>query len=121
MLGAPNSSQIDEFFIRGQHEALDVYFNNQSYYGLPRQSIQNNTDRIILFKQTLGDVESMYKDVGGYVMKYDDFKEMFLNAWSGKLEYLCFDTVRNIKEGKNHTFNEIKNTYHECIPGGEAF
>ena len=31
MLGAKNSSQIDEIFTRGGHEDLDVYFINQSY------------------------------------------------------------------------------------------
>ena len=39
MLGARNSSQIDEFFTRGRHEGLDVYYISQSYFGLPRQSI----------------------------------------------------------------------------------
>ena len=50
MLGAKNSSQIDEFFTRGRHEDLDVYYISQSYFGLPRQSIRNNSDRLILFK-----------------------------------------------------------------------
>ena len=53
MLGAKNSSQIDEFFTRGRHEDLDVYYISQSYFALPRQSIRNNSDRLILFKQTL--------------------------------------------------------------------
>ena len=64
MLGARNSSQIDEFFTRGRHEDLDVYYISQSYFGLPRQSIRNNSDRLILFKQTLRDVQSMYHDIG---------------------------------------------------------
>ena len=42
MLGAKNSSQIDEFFTRGRHEDLDVYYISQSYFALPRQSIRNN-------------------------------------------------------------------------------
>ena len=75
MLGAKNSSQIDEFFTRGRHENLDVYYISQSYFGLPRQSIRNNSDRLILFKQTLRDVQSMYYDIGAYDMKYDEFKE----------------------------------------------
>ena len=45
LLGAQNSSQIDEFFTRGRHEDLDVYYNSQSYFALPRQSIRNNSDR----------------------------------------------------------------------------
>ena len=52
MLGSKNSSQIDEFFTRGRHEDIDVYYISQSYFGLPRQSIRNNSDRLILFKQT---------------------------------------------------------------------
>ena len=59
MLGARNSSQIDEFFTRGGHENLDVYYISQSYFALPRQGIRNNSDRIILFTQTLRDVQTM--------------------------------------------------------------
>ena len=74
MLGARNSSQIDEFFTRGRYEDLDVYYISQSYFALPRQSIRNNSDRLILFKQTLRDVQSMYYDIGAYDMNYDEFK-----------------------------------------------
>ena len=49
ILGARNSSQIDEFFTRGRHEDSDVYYFSQSYFGLPKQSIRNNSDRLILF------------------------------------------------------------------------
>ena len=38
--GAKNSCQIDEFFTRGRHEDLDVYYISQSYFALPRQSIR---------------------------------------------------------------------------------
>ena len=76
MLGARNSSQIDEFFTRGRHEDLDVYYISQSYFGLPRQSIRNNSDILIQFKQTLRDVQSMYYDIAAYNMKYDEFKEI---------------------------------------------
>ena len=34
MLGARNSSQIDEFFTRGRHENLDVSYISQRYFGL---------------------------------------------------------------------------------------
>ena len=32
MLGAKNSSQTNEFFTRGRHEDLDVYYISQSYF-----------------------------------------------------------------------------------------
>ena len=68
MLGAKNSFQIDEFFTRGRHEDLDVYYISRSYFALPRQSIRNNSDRLILFKQTLRDVQSMSHDIGAFDM-----------------------------------------------------
>ena len=35
MLGARNSSRIDEFYTRGRHEDLSVFYVSRSYFGLP--------------------------------------------------------------------------------------
>ena len=121
MLGAKNSSQIDEFFTRGRHEDLDVYYISQSYFGLPRQSIRNNSDRLILFKQTLRDVQSMYYDIGAYDMNYDEFKLMCHKAWDERFNYLCIDMTKNKNECKYRIFNESKTTYIECICETDPF
>ena len=121
MLWAKKSSQIDEFFTRGRHEDLDVYYISQSYFALPRQSIRNNSDRLILFKQTLRDVQSMYYDIGAYDMKYDEFKEMCHKAWDEKFNYLCIDMTKNKNDGKYRIFNESKTTYIDCIPETNPF
>ena len=121
MLGAKNSSQIDELFTRERHDDLDVYFISQSYFGLPRQSIRNNSDRLILFKQTLRDVQTMYHDVGAFDMIYDEIKEMCRVAWSEKFNFLCIDMTKNKNEGKYRILNERKTTYIDCIPETEPF
>ena len=121
MLGAKNSSQIDEFFTRGRHENLDVYYIIQSYFGLPRQSIRNNSDRLILFKKTLRDVQSMFYDIGAYDMNYDEFKQMCHKAWDEKYNYLCIDMSKIKNEGKYRIFNESKTTYIEFICETEPF
>ena len=121
MLGARNSSQIDEFFTRGRHEDLDVYYISQSYFALPRQSIRNNSDRLILFKQTIRDVQSMYYDIGAYDMKYDEFKEMCQKSWDERYNYLCIDMTKNKNEGKYRIFNESKTTYIDCICQSDPF
>ena len=94
MLGARNSSQLDECFTRGKHEDLDVCYFSQCYFGLPSQSFRTNSDRLILFKQTLRDVQSMYFDIGAYDMIYDEFKEMCHKTWSEKFNYLCIDITK---------------------------
>ena len=112
MLGAKNSSQKDEFFTRGRHEDLDVYYISQSYFALPRQSIRNNSDRLILFKQTLRDVQSMYQGNGAFDMVYDEFKEICRVAWDEKFNYHCIDIVKKTMvnivfstKAKTHIFN----------------
>ena len=121
MLGARNSSQIDEIFTRGRYEDLDVYYISQSYFALPRQSNRNKSDRLILFKQTLRDVQSMYYDIGAYDMNYDEFKQMCHKTWNERFIYLCIDMAKNKNEGKYCIFNESKTTYIECIPEIELF
>ena len=121
MLGARNSSQKDEFFTRGRHEDLDVYYISQSYFASPRQSIRNNSDRLLLFKQTLRYVQSMYHDIGAFDMIYDEFKEMCRVAWGEKFNYLCIDMTKIKNEGKYCIFNESKNTYIDCICETEPF
>ena len=121
MCGARSSSQIDKFLTIGRHENLDVYYISQSYFGSPRQSIRNDSDRLILFKQTPGVVESMYRDIRGYGMEYDDCKQMCRKAWSEQYNYLCFDLTKNKNSAKNRVFNESKNTNIDCNHESEAF
>ena len=121
MLGARNSSQIDELFTRGRHENLDVYYISQSYFALSRQSIRNISDRLILFKQTLRDVQNMYYDIGAYDMKYDEYEELCHKAWDENINYLRFDMSKNKNEVKYRIFNESKPTYIDCIPETNPF
>ena len=39
----------------------------------------------------------MYEDIGGYNMKYDEFKEMFRKTWGETFTYLCIDTTKKMK------------------------
>ena len=116
MLGARNSSQIDDFYTRGQHENLGVYYINQSYFGLPKQSIRNNCNRLILLKQTLGDNQSIYFDIGAYGMKSDEFKEMCREAWVKKLTIYGLISLKKMKvfvvfpmQAKTHILNAFPN------------
>ena len=76
---------------------------------------------MILFRQTLREVKSMFKGIGGYDMADCELKKKCRNAWSEKFKYLCFDMTENKIEGKYQTFNGSNNTYNECIPESEAF
>ena len=110
ILGVRNNSQIDDFYTRGLHEKLEVSYISQSYFGLTRQSIRNNCDRLIFFEQTLRNFQSMYYDIGAYDMKYDEFKEMCHKTWSERFISLRIDMTRNKNGGNYRIFNVGKNT-----------
>ena len=67
---------IDPFFTRGRHNDLDVYYLSQSYFDLPKRTIRNNSNIIILFQQTLKDVQHIYTDIAGFDMSYVEFKSL---------------------------------------------
>ena len=48
---------IDPFFTRGRHNLCDVYYLSQSFFDVPKRTIRTNTNIIILFRQSLRDVE----------------------------------------------------------------
>ena len=109
-LRVQTSSRIANFYTRRRHENLNVFYIGQSYFALPRQSIGNNSNRKILFKQKLRDVQSMDYDIGAYDMLWSEFKETCRRAWSEKNTYLTFDFTKNKIEGRYRFFNESTNT-----------
>ena len=113
ILGSSNSRFIDQFFIRGQHNNLDIYYLSQSYFDLPKTTIRNNSNKIILFNQTLKDIEHIYRDVAGYDMNYDEFKELCRKSWEEDYNYLCIDRFKKKGQGKYCICNESKKTYIE--------
>ena len=121
ILGSSNSRFIDQFFIRGRHNNLDIYYLSQSYFDLPKRTIRKNSNKIILFNQTLKDIEHIYRDVAGYDMDYNEFKELCRKSWEDEYNYLCIDRSKKRDQGRYCICNESKNTYLEAIPQTKPF
>ena len=121
ILGSSNSRFIDQFFIRGRHNNLDIYYLSQSYFDLPKRTIGNNSNKIILFNQTLKDTEHIYRDVAGYDMNYDEFIDLCRKSWEEDYNYLYIDRPIKRDQGKYCICNESKRTYIEATPQTEPF
>ena len=94
-----NQKLIDPFFTRGRHNDLDVYYLSQSYFDLPKRTIRNTSNIIILFQQTLEDVEHIYRDIAGFDMSNDEFKSLCREAWRDPYNYLLINRLED-KNGK---------------------
>ena len=116
-----NQKLIDPFFTRGRHNDLDVYYLSQSYFDLPKRTIRNNSNIIILFQQTLKDVEHIYRDIAGFDMSNDEFKSLCREAWRDNYNYLLINRLED-KNGKKYMIcNESNLQYQIFNPQTDPF
>ena len=74
-----------------------------------------------MFNQTLKDIENIYRDIPGYDMNYDEFKQLCKKSWEEEYNYLCIDRFKKKDRGRYCICNESKNTYIQCIPETDPF
>ena len=115
MLLSKQTSDIDLFFTRGRHHSIDIYYISQSYFHLPKNTIRNNSNIIILFKQTLRDIILLFHDIAGLDMNLEEWKSLCRKAWEKDYDYLQIDRFAKIGEGRYTIRNCNKTTYIECI------
>ena len=76
---------------------------------------------IILFRQSLRDVEHFYRDIAGFEMSYDEFKEMCREAWKEKYIYLEINMLEDKIESKYKICNKSNPNYKIFSPQTEPF
>ena len=116
-----NQKLIDPFFTRGRHNDLDVYYLSQSYFDLPKRTIRNNSNIIILFQQTLKDVEHVYRDIAGFGMSNDEFKSLCREAWRDNYNYLSINRLEDKNGSKYMICNESNLQYQIFNPQTDPF
>ena len=116
-----NQKLTDPFFTRGRHNDLDVYYLSQSYFDLPKRTIRNNSNIIILFQQTLKDVEHIYRDIADFDMSNDEFKSLCREAWRDNYNYLLINRLEDKNGSKYMICNESNLQYQIFNPQTDTF
>ena len=106
-----NQKMIDPFFTRERHKSCDVYYLCQSYFDAPKKTVRNNSNIIILFQQTLKDVEHIHRDISGFDMSYEEFKSLCREAWNEKFNYLLINRLEDKNGSRNRICNESNPNY----------
>ena len=116
-----NQKLMDPFFTRGRHNDLDVYYLSQSSFDLPKRTNRNNSNIIILFQQTLKDVEHIYRDIAGFDMSNDEFKSLCREAWRDNYNYLLINRLEDKNGSKYMICNESNLQYQIFNPQTDPF
>ena len=113
-----NQKEVSPFFTRGRHENIDVYYLSQRYFELPL-IIRDNSNIIILFKQTAKTVQNLYNDIAGFDMDYIEFKNLCREAWNKKYSYL---KINRLCDDEKYTIcNESNREYKVFKPKTQPF
>ena len=111
-----NKKLIDPFFTRRRHKSRDVYYLCQSLFDAPKKTVRNNSNIIILFQQTLKDVEHIHRDISGFDMSYEEFKSLCREAWNEKFKYLLINRLEDKNGSRYRTCIESNRNYKIFIP-----
>ena len=106
-----NQKLIDPFFTREKHKSCDVYYLYQSYFDAPKKTVRNNSNIIILFQQTLKDVEHIHRDISGFDMSYEEFKSLCREAWNEKFNNLLINRLEDKNGSRYRICNESNPNY----------
>ena len=100
MLFSKEESKINMFFTRGRHNNIDIYYISQSYFHLTKNTIRNNSNIILLFKQTLEDIILLFHDIAGSDLNLEEWKQLCRKCWENEYDYLQIDIFAKIGQGR---------------------
>ena len=100
MLGPQNKAEA--YYTRGRHNNVDVFYIAQSYFQLPRQTVRENANLFILFKQDMKNLVHIYNDhCAGDGISYKTFSDFCNSVWhDNKHNYITIDLTRAVGDGK---------------------
>ncbi|KAF0745134.1 tigger transposable element-derived protein 4-like [Aphis craccivora] len=89
---------IRDYFSRGRHNKIDIFYLAQSYSKVPKQLIRDNANLIVLFKQDETNLKHIYQEHCSGDMSYIQFKHFCMTCWNrDRFAFLviCKDSERD--------------------------
>ena len=107
-------SKARAYWSRGRHSSTNCLFISQNYFALDRRSIRENSNFIILYRQTNKSVRHIHED-HCTDLPFDEFKGLCEKIWCQEHHFLVIDLTSDILHGKYRDgFSEfyLANEFH---------
>ena len=100
MLGPQN--KIEQFFTRGRHNGIDIFYIAQSYFRLPRQTVRENANLFIFFRQCKKNLSHIFQDHSAADgISFKTFTKFCSDVWNqSKHNFVVIDLTRPVDSGK---------------------
>ena len=93
-------SKAEAYYTRGRHNNCDTFYISQNYFRLPRQSIRENSNFIILFKQDAKNLNHIYADHCSQDITKEGFKSFCNKVWKTRHSFITIDLTSSLMNGK---------------------
>lgn len=98
-LGPQNKAEA--YYTRGRQNNCDTFYISQSYFRLPRHSVRENSNFIILFSQDAKNLQHIYADHCEGDMSLEEFKRFCRTVWEEcPHQFVTIDLTSKRLEGK---------------------
>ena len=92
-------SKAEAYYTRGRHNNCDSYYISQNYFLLPRKTVRENANFIILFPQDDKNLNHIHKDHASDI-SLDKFKQFCSKCWETKHNFVTIDLSSEKYMGK---------------------
>ena len=92
-------SKAESYYTRGRHNNCDTFYISQNYFRLPRQTIRENTNFIMLFPQDTKNLNHIHAD---HCTDIDikEFKDFCQSIWLNRYDFVTIDLTASKYNGK---------------------
>ena len=92
-------SKSEAYYTRGRHNFCDTIFLSQNYFRLPRQTIRENCNFLMLFQQDTKNLNHIHADHCSDI-PLEEFRSFCKNVWKTKHAFVTIDLTSGIDNGK---------------------
>ena len=93
--------RAEDLFMKGRPLGINIIFITQSYYELPRRTIRENANFLVLFKQNVKTIDHLFRDCVDPDMSKKEFLKFANTVWlKSKHEFITIDKSSEVGEGK---------------------
>ena len=87
------------YYTRGRHNNCDSLYISQNYFALPRNSVRENSNLIILFPQNTKSIQHIHADHCTDI-PFQEFKDLCTGVWAHKYNFITIDLTSPPHSGK---------------------
>jgi len=111
---------MEEYYTKGRHNSTQAFYISQSFFVLPKGSIRDNANLLILFVLDDINIQNIHRQIVSRDMDLDTFRKFCKKVWDKKHKYMVIDRFNDdvnwkYRDGFDTPLNKVLPHINECL------